>query len=471
MWVGIPQVVLNVVSLFVIGYIADTLGPEDYGRFVFAFSVASLFCFLFSAGLRAVTVKDIIVNQNNTATILERMIALRFFMACLGYIVLMTIVHLLGYPDATITVVAIAGLTLLPQSVVSTYHDLFQALEKMKYTAYSFFISGVFVTAGSMVIIFMGYRLIALTVVYALGSMMLLGAVIFFRRFTLFPSVRIKIDLSFWKENLRKGFPFFLAGGLSNLNGGTLLLSKMATAASLGYYGAAGGLIDRLMVIPDSVGTAIFPTIASLYAHKSKETTPLFERFFQYMVVMGVPIAVGTMLLSDEIIMLIYGGKYGASALTLRILCWVIPTLFLVTLNEYTLGAINRQHEVIKVATTATVVNLVMCFFLIPYFQENGAAIAEVTSYFLWAVITLVLLCRSLALYPKISFFLKVGAANCLMGLIVVVLKKYNIFFTIIVSACSYGVMLIVLGVVSGKDWELIRGRLNWPPKKDAVAE
>jgi O-antigen/teichoic acid export membrane protein len=459
LWIGLQPILLNIVSLFVIGYIADSLGKEDYGRFVFAFSMVTVFIALCNLGLRAVTVIELATHRENQSPIIGKIFTHRIFLSCLAYLVLLGIVTLMGYPVSTRTVVALAGLTLFFNAAATTCFDVFQAHEKMKYTAYSLLSCGIFVTVFSVVVIYLGFRLIGLTTIYFLGSVILLVTTLFFYRQQSFPKFHIQIDLSFWKAGLTKGVPFFLIGGFFTIHmqAGTILLSKLGTESSVGLYGAAFGLIQRLIVIPDSVCTAIFPTMTRLYSSQREEATPLFERFFQYLILISVPIAVGTTLLSKQIILLVYGSQFVSSALTLGILSWILPMMFLGYLNGNSLGAMSLQNREVKAYCVATPCNIIMSFLLIPRFQENGAAVAILVSYALYFTMTFLSVRKPLAFHLNYPFLLKVGGANLLMGIVVILLRDFNLIGVIIFSGLAYLVALVFFRLVTTKDLDLVK--------------
>ena len=87
---------------------------------------------------------------------------------------------------------------------------------------------------------------------------------------------------------------------------GVVMLAKFSGDAAVGTYAAANGLVERLYNIPDSIGMAVFPTIAVLYSISRQEAGVLFRRVVSYAIMLGLPIAVGTTVLADPIVTLVY---------------------------------------------------------------------------------------------------------------------------------------------------------------------
>jgi len=457
-WLGIPSVVLNIISIFIIGYIARTLGHEGYGKFILAFSFIALFTPLCNLGLRAITVRNIATNRKQADSLLGKIFILRIVLSCITFLLLLIIVNLLNYPLSTRIVIYIAGGTLFFNTAATTFFDAFQAFEKMESIAYAKFISGIILTALSVAVLFMGYRLVGLTLVYLLGSILLsLFAFLFYRGS--FPVLKFQIDLSFWRECLYKGMPFFLVGFLSivELKIGIILLSKMAGESHVGMYGAASSLIERLILIPDSICTAVFPTMAFLYLKSKIEAGDLFDRFFNYMLLLGLPIAIGTSLLSRDIIGLIYGMDYINAAGVLAILAWTLPLIFIGYLQSYSLGAINLQAKVVKVSVVSTLANIVLCIVLIPTLHEKGVATANLVSSLLFTGFTFYYVAKHLFIRLRFDFILKAIGANILMALAVMMLKDYNLLLAVAGPAFVYLIALRALKVITGEDWTLLK--------------
>ena len=97
-------------------------------------------------------------------------------------------------------------------------------------------------------------------------------------------------------------------------------------------YGAANNLVERLMIIPDGICTAIFPTMAAVYQSSKEEANHLFQNYFLYLLLLALPLAIGVSILAKPIVNLIYGAEYQATALILQIMIWALFLIFLTTL-------------------------------------------------------------------------------------------------------------------------------------------
>lgn len=463
-WTGIQPLLLNLISLFAIGYIADALGQDDYGKFVFAFAFVAIFMSSAQGGLRAITVREIASGQEESELFIGSMLTLRMLLAGLSYIILVFIVNILGYPSSTRSIVYLAGATILLNAVALTLFDIFQAYEKMKYVAYSNFVSGAILTVLSVAVIYTGHGLIALTMSYVFGSLVLSFVAMFFyvRRFS-WP--KIVLNGNVMLRSLRKAFPFFLIGLVAVLNGkiGFVILSKLSGDAATGLYGAASNLTDRLNIIPDSIATAVFPAMASLYESSRREVGYLFEKFFRYLILVGMPIGVGTTVLSEEILRLIYRDKYLVAWPTLSILAWTVPFLFVRCLQGYTFGAINMQNRELVFLTGATVINISLCFVFVPFFAEAGIAAAQLVSAVVVCVYASYVLHKTLRFRFYGSFILKLMGANLIMCIPAILLRNISLLLAVAVAGVIYVISVKLLGLLSANDLILLRRLLKKP--------
>jgi len=477
LWIGLQPLILNIVSVFVTGYIARSLGQEDYGKFVFAFAFVALLMPVGNLGLRAVTVRDIAANREAGLLLLGRIFSLRIVLALFSMFLLVVLINVMGYPSSTKFVVYIAGTTLLTRTAATTLFDVFQAYERMQYIAISEFVSGTLLTIGSVVVLFIGYRLIGLTIVYSAAILVLFLIILaFYLKF--FPLVRLHVDKAFWLESVKKGFPFFITGmlGILNIRIGVILLSRLGGDAAAGQYGASFSLVERLNVIPESLCTAIFPTIALLFASsRAHELNDLLKRYMNYLLILGLSVAVGTTLLASEIINLIYGDQYANSGPVLAVLAWNLPGFFLAMLLGYALGAIHRQGTVARFSIAATVLNVALNFVLIPLWGAVGAALAYASFGIMVSAAMFWVVHRDLNFRLGRQQLIRIVLANAVMAGCVVLLKTLGLVVAIIGGAGIYIVLLVVLRVVKRDDWHLLRaalmrrGPVDAPDPEDAT--
>lgn len=449
-WLIIQPLILNIISIFVIGYIARTLGQADYGKFVFAFAFVSMFASLDNMGLRLITVREITEDSGNAGEFLGRMLILRFFLVLCAFSLIIFIINLLHYSISTKIIVYIAAVAMILDTVTTTFKDAFQAFEKMQYIAYTQFISGFILTVLSVLVLFFGYRLVELTLVYMFGSLLalLVSSYYLLKKFV---TPRLKFDLSFWKSNLYKGAPFFYPNIASAVGGkiGIIFLSKIAGDIGVGIYGVAANLIERLLIIPDGICTSYFPTMASIYRGSKSEAKQLFQRFFLYQLLLGLPIAIGITILAKPIICLIFGSKYLNSIVILRILSWGLFLSFLTLFLKYSLNAIHREKKTALSTFITVPCYIIVNFMLIAIFKEIGAAISflldQIFQFLVLVFFVKKYLCSGIL---ELRAFINIILVNALLGFFVFFFRDYNFFLLIPMTIIAYIFFLLVFRLI-----------------------
>jgi O-antigen/teichoic acid export membrane protein len=449
----LQQFVLNFISIFATGYIARSLGDSNYGKFVFGIGFVALFTPLTSLGVAGFSTRSIAEELGNASNVFGKILALRFLLAIATFILIIAVIHLLRYPNDTIKVVYIIGGILVINTITITFSSFFQAHGKIEYVATIMFTSGFVLTILSVVILYVGYGLIGLCLMYLFGNIVGLVIAIYYaiRRFQ-FPVKKIVFDTAYFRELLLIGKTFFFADIVKTFGSriGITVLSKMGGASSVGLYGAASGLTEKLVVIPDSICTSIFPLLITAYKKSEEDAISLYKRYFVYFLILAMPIAVGTTILSKKVIFLIYGREYFGSVIVLQISAWWLFFTFINFLQMITLNSIHREKEYAKAIYLSTFVYFLINLIATYFYKEIGSALS-----LLVYVILIFILCYFLIgkYFTKISIsalsLIRILLSNFFMAISVYLSNQINMVLAIIVGVLTYSVFILLFKVLT----------------------
>lgn len=460
-WLVIQPLLLNAVSVFAMGYITRTLGTEDYGKFTLAFVFAAMFAPFSNMGLRSVTVRDIAEDKSATTTHMAKMLVTRTALSFAAAAALGVATLFLGYDSLTVKLSMIAAITLIVQAVSSTFHDAFQAHERMSFVAYSQFVGGSALTLLSCLVLFLGFGVVALTVTYVVGGLITLAVAIYLMRRV--APLELSFDFGYARQKLVQAAPFFVPNIIAVVGGkiGTVLLSKFATETSVGFFGAATSLTDRLAVISDGVCTAIYPTLTVLYATSRLDAANLFKRFFGYLVILALPIGVGTSLLARPIMTLVCGSAFEGAGPVLIVSVWGLAASFVTSIQFWALGAMHLERIGARVAILSTVVCVVCNVIFIPLWAEVGTALASLVSTLFSFFIVRRTITRELSSeLMELRRFLRVVLASLLMAGVVYLLRHTPVLLPIVAGAVVYGFSLIVFGGISREELDVALNKI-----------
>jgi len=274
---------------------------------------------------------------------------------------------------------------------------------------------------------------------------------------------------------VRNAIPFFAFWVLGSLyyRIDTILLSKLTSAAVLGWYGAAYRLFDTLVFLPNIVASAIlFPILAQLSTQSQPALRRAMVKGLDIILIVGMPICVGLLVLAEPIIRLIYRPPEYVHAVPA--LQWLAVGLLLLYVNSIlgvTLVSLNKERKLTLVAGLALVVNLSLNLALIPPFQHVGAAFTTAATEGFILVYLLAVTPRDLLARSTLGVLAKAGVACAAMALVLVGLMSdlgvHSVALLIPAGGAVYVLVGLALRLVPQEDFRLIGEVLRRRPTKD----
>ncbi len=184
-----------------------------------------------------------------------------------------------------------------------------------------------------------------------------------------------------WKDYKLSLFIFFVNSLATTIyiNSDTTLLGLMCSDWNVGLYGAATKIYLVVKQIFNSVVAVTIPRLAYLRHRNPEEFLSLIRIMVSLAAFFIFPAALGITIIRNELILLIAGQEYIEAAIPLSILavaiiCAIYANIFVNGL----LLCMGMEKYVLKITATSAFLNLFLNIFLIPIFQETGAAITTV---------------------------------------------------------------------------------------------
>ena len=239
----------------------------------------------------------------------------------------------------------------------------------------------------------------------------------------------------------------------------TVMLSLMKGDTVVGWYNAPYRLVYVLLFIPSAYFSSIYPVMSKFYKNSKSSLKFGYECSFRYMLLLAVPIGLGTTLLADKIILFIYGTNFTPSISGLQILIWAVVCSYLSHTPMYFFYSINKQGIYTKVVFFSMILNIILNLVLIPKMSYIGASIATVITEF----IGFLLLFGYAKMYQlgtplSYKFITKLIICNIGMGLFIIYLNTMiGLGLTILGSATVYIFLLWLFHVFSEEDILIIK--------------
>lgn len=165
----------------------------------------------------------------------------------------------------------------------------------------------------------------------------------------------------------------------------TTILGLLKDDYAVGIYGVAvkiytivSGLISGLLVVT-------IPRLAMLIGkRKVREYNHVLQEVINSLSILGLPAAVGLVMLSKEVILIIAGKKYLDSVLSLQIITWaLIFSNYSTIFNQCVLIPVKRESKALRNTVITGLVNVGLNFIFIPLWSYDGTALSTVIAEFM----------------------------------------------------------------------------------------
>ncbi len=450
-WLLVQRAGGRILTLLLMIYLARRLGSLGFGKLSFAISFTSLFLILSDLGITTLTIREVARDKERGPEYVGNTATLKLFLSIIAFLAISISVSLINVPFDTGFVVYLIGACIIFENMGGFFGAVFQAYEKMKYITICEIIEKVFLLSLSFVLLRLGYGLISVGLIYLLSGILycLLNIGFVYRKF-LKPSYRI--DTQFWSKSFKEALPLAIVALISMVYYHTdiVMLGKIKGEEVAGWYGVSYHLFFALATIPGAFLSAIFPVLSRFFKESGELLKKAFHKSFKVLVGAGIPASVGTFLLSEKIILFLFGSQYQNSIAALKILSFLIVFSYLNGLAGYFLTSINRQALLAKIMATTTGINVFLNFILIPRYSYVGAAYATVVSEVLFFILFF-LSVRSEILPISLLEISKSAISSAIMGALIIVLiqNDFNLFPIIAIGVISYSVLIWTTGFIT----------------------
>jgi O-antigen/teichoic acid export membrane protein len=467
---------LSNVAGFVLGffftmYVARYLAAEGFGVLSFALAFTAIFGVLTDIGLQTLMIREITRDKSLAPKYLGNIAVLKVLLCSITFGLIALTAHLAHYPAETVRVIYLIGLSVVLGAFSTMFYGLFRAHERMEFEALGGALGGALLLAGAFWGIHHDYSIAGFAWVYLVVSVIMAGYcfVVSAWKFTM---PRIEVDLGFWKEMLKLAWPFALGGVFLTIYLwiDSVMLSAMKGNEAVGWYNAAYRLILILSFVPAAYFGAVFPIMSRFHITSKDFLRFIHERSLKYMLILGVPIAVGTTILAEKIILLIFGYEFHQSIIVLQILIWSTAFSFITGVFANLFQSVNRQMIIAWVLGSAAVLKVILNVALIPGRSYTGASIATLGASFIALTLSFIWSSRigyGISIKNTIGIIVRVSVASAIMCVFILYLKNFYILALIPLTALLYMAVLYIIGGIDNEDKTLLRQIIGSRLSKD----
>ncbi|NJP06009.1 MAG: oligosaccharide flippase family protein [Chloroflexaceae bacterium] len=456
---AVGQFVGRVLTVIYVAALARYVGSEGIGQISIATTINGLLVLLVGPGLEVLLTRDVSADRDKSSMYLGNTLLMRLFLGAPFLLMVIVISHFAGYSADTMAIVYVYTVVYLLDALGELLSATFQAYEHMEFVGGAEVMRNLINVILSLLGIYLGWSLFAIalmSVVASVCKLLFLGVVMHWR----FVRPSFSFNPQFWQTLFIASLPFGLLLILHTGQAlfGTFVISLFYPEEMVGLYNAANMLIIMVLMLPSAFAKAIFPSFSHLYVHNRDALPSFYQVCYKFLVILGFPLGLGTILVGEQVIVLVYGEEFTQAAVILYILA-----MFLFTIVGYSngslLNATGMQNFFAWTEAVAVAVNVLGSIVLVPFVGPTGAAISLVAS----GVGTFYVHSRAahtqLGLAIPWLMMLKVALATAVMGAIVWIGIWYHVPWLLLVFPVAPIVYLLALslaGLISREELKLL---------------
>jgi O-antigen/teichoic acid export membrane protein len=382
-WLFSDNILRMVLGFFIGVWIARYLGPERYGMLSYALAFVTLFLPLVTLGLDEIAVRNIIRDPSCKDEVLGTAFLLKLAGGLVSLGAATAVVFALR-PDDTVShwLVPILAAGNLFQSF-NVIEIWFNSQLQSKYAVLARNAAFLACSALKIALLLSGSSLTAFAAVSALETGIgAAGLVAGYRlrggRFRAWRATLVKA-----RELLRDSWPLIISFISINIYQriDQVMLQEMVGSREVGIYAVAVRLVDVWVFIPMAIYWSVSPSIVEARKVSDQLFYQRLQKFYNLVVFLAYAIAIPTTLIAQPLIDTVFGAAYSRAGLMLAGLIWVNVFASLEVARCAFLTTMNWNRLYFVTVFTGCLLNIALCYLLIPRYGAMGAVIASLVAY------------------------------------------------------------------------------------------
>lgn len=361
------KVVSLLLGLIRLKYIAIYLGVGSFGVYTFATYFTAMFGLLFDLGLVQIITRDIAANRTRTHEYVLNALLLKGVLFIGTTIVVASAAMLSRFDNLTNWAIAFSIIITGINSSTLVFTGTFQAHRKMRLVSIITIATDFSTSVAVIALLILGYGLFGLLAGSAIACMLIFVISFLVYRHT-YGAMRSKPKWGLWGYLLNEGYPTALGalGFVLYMYLTSTLLKYLKGDEAVGYYNAAFKIITILTVVPMSFVQVLYPFFAELYNKQREKLGAVLDISVRYMLIISIPMALGTILVAEKLILVLFTRAFLPAVLPLQVL--IVSSMF--SYPHYVLytffPAINHQRFTMLVTIPIAISVGILNYFLIP---------------------------------------------------------------------------------------------------------
>lgn len=451
-FVAISKVLSTILALVGIGFITRYLGKDGFGDYSIVLAFFAFFGAFADLGLYSITARNISREGADEEKIIGNVLALRIFASLAVLLLSPLIVFFLPYSLEVKSGIVLAAVAFVFSSTYSVLNGVFQKNIAMDRVAMVELLGKIVQVATIIIVVKKDLGFIA--ILFSLLFYMIFNHIFILLLARKYVTIRLKFDFSYWKKFLQESLPMGVSVMVTFLyfKLDTILLSILQDSSQVGIYNAAYKVIENFTFFPAMIIGLVLPLMARNIFTDKKRFEYISNETFKVFLLLVVPLVIGTVFLSRQIISLVAGPDFSESSGVLRILIFALAFIFFGNFFNNILIAGNQQKKLMIILSLAAIFNVSANLILIPIFSYSGAAFVSVGTELIVACSTFYLTYKYIGYAPSLKGFSGILVAGLAMAAFLFIFPNLNTFLLILGGAFVYFTLLFLTKTVTAEE-------------------
>jgi O-antigen/teichoic acid export membrane protein len=370
-------------NLFNAVLIARYLGVEDFGRFSLLLAIGwILFPFLL-LGLPRILCREIAQRRDTAADYTGTALALNGLSVIPVVIIAAMLSSFFKLEPRMNIALLLLFISLMARVVREIFASVFIAFEQMEYDTLSTFASRALELLSVVAVIYFDLGFVALLVAQIVANIagLSITSVILKTKFVM-PRIQFNKDRMLYL--LKESMPLTIVdfSMLAFMYVDILVLKTFTNDIQVGLFQVSQKLLLGLLPIPNAFAVAILPFLSSLASSELSRDrlASTYSKIFKITLILGLFIAIPVIVFAHDVIRILFDTAYLQAVISLQIVLFSTPFLFVNIVTRATLVALNQQRYLMVTGGIFVLVNLVLDLVLVPRYGYVGASIATLSA-------------------------------------------------------------------------------------------
>lgn len=460
----VAKAVSTALGLILVLFMARNLGDSEFGIYTIGLAIGGICGILADVGLNNLTTRQLARDPSSASGFLGNVISIKLLLAVPVAVCAFFVLVLFDYkPYTRDLILIIVANSLLFHGMHSFYYHVIEGFERMQYITILEVIKRIAYLCAGFFAIHFGYGILAFVIGLLICDVINLLIIWWICRRSFGIRIYFGVTIQKWPGLIRKSLPFGLLVAFTMILSSTdvVMIGALHSEESAGWYGAAIRLISTLSLIPLMSASAMFPSVSKLHHEAPGEGGEILTDVIRPMVLMGIPIAVGTTMLAEPIVILLFKQDYILAAPALSILIWSLCLNFVSLPMVFFLSAVDRQVYATTSMGLCALLNIIFNIYLIPAYGLIGASITTVISQAALLGLCYIALRNKVSNVVLVKNILQGGLASVGLWYYLTIVPSLHLIIVIGLAIPFYVLLLIVVRALKKEDWYKFKHLLN----------